>query len=146
MSKNLNPASPHIQNFSSNAVELYRAKLSAHRSFLMNSPRFPTRPVRPMRWTYSSMSLGRSKLMTCFTLQISRPRAATCDVATVISITAVQHNRQAFTKHSGYTHSCCNHNGATSRAELVKRLLSIPLRAVTVDAGASIALPIQKVL
>lgn len=41
-------------------------------------PRLPTRPVRPMRWTYSSMSLGRSKLMTCFTLEMSRPRAATC--------------------------------------------------------------------
>lgn len=40
-------------------------------------PRFPTRPVRPIRWTYSSMSLGRSKLITCFTLEMSRPRAAT---------------------------------------------------------------------
>ena len=40
-------------------------------------PRFPTRPVRPMRWTYSSMSLGRSKLMTWRTLGMSSPRAAT---------------------------------------------------------------------
>lgn len=42
-----------------------------------NSPRFPIRPVRPMRWTYSSTSLGRSKFMTCFTCGISKPRAAT---------------------------------------------------------------------
>ena len=41
-------------------------------------PRLPTRPVRPMRWTYSSMSLGKSKLTTCFTFGISKPRAATC--------------------------------------------------------------------
>ena len=41
------------------------------------NPRFPTRPVRPMRCTYSSMSLGRSKFTTCFTLGMSRPRAAT---------------------------------------------------------------------
>lgn len=40
-------------------------------------PRLPTRPVRPMRWTYSSMSPGRSKLITCFTCGISSPRAAT---------------------------------------------------------------------
>lgn len=40
-------------------------------------PRFPTRPVRPMRCTYSSMSLGKSKFMTCLTLEISSPRAAT---------------------------------------------------------------------
>lgn len=41
-------------------------------------PRLPTRPVRPIRWTYSSMSLGKSKLITCFTLLMSRPLAATC--------------------------------------------------------------------
>ena len=40
-------------------------------------PRLPIRPVRPIRCTYSSTSDGRSKLMTCFTLGISRPRAAT---------------------------------------------------------------------
>ena len=40
-------------------------------------PRFPTRPVRPIRCTYSSMSLGRSKLTTCFTLGMSSPLAAT---------------------------------------------------------------------
>ena len=40
-------------------------------------PRFPTRPVRPILCTYSSMSLGRSKLITCFTLGISNPLAAT---------------------------------------------------------------------
>lgn len=34
-------------------------------------------PVRPIRWTYSSMSLGRSKFTTCLTLLMSRPRAAT---------------------------------------------------------------------
>jgi len=44
---------------------------------MSDSPRLPTRPVRPIRWTYSSMVPGRSKLMTCFTLQISSPRAAT---------------------------------------------------------------------
>lgn len=41
------------------------------------NPRFPTRPVRPMRWTYSSMSLGRSKFTTCFTFGMSSPLAAT---------------------------------------------------------------------
>jgi len=40
-------------------------------------PRLPTRPVRPIRWTYSSIVPGRSKLITCFTLQMSSPRAAT---------------------------------------------------------------------
>lgn len=40
-------------------------------------PRLPMRPVRPMRCTYSSTSDGRSKLMTCLTLGMSRPRAAT---------------------------------------------------------------------
>lgn len=42
---------------------------------------FPQRPVLPMRWTYSSMLLGRSKFTTCCTSGMSRPRAAT-DVAT----------------------------------------------------------------
>lgn len=40
-------------------------------------PRFPTRPVRPMRCTYSSISLGKSKLITCFTFEMSSPLAAT---------------------------------------------------------------------
>lgn len=37
----------------------------------------PTLPVRPIRCTYSSMLLGKSKLMTCFTFLMSNPRAAT---------------------------------------------------------------------
>ena len=41
------------------------------------NPVWPTRPVRPIRWTYSSISLGISKLITCFTFGISKPRAAT---------------------------------------------------------------------
>lgn len=53
---------------------------------------------------------------------------------------------KAFTEHSGNTHSRGNHYRATARAELVKCLLSIPLRAVTMDAGTSIALAIQEVL
>ena len=35
------------------------------------------RPVRPILWTYSSISFGRSKFMTCWTFLISSPRAAT---------------------------------------------------------------------
>lgn len=113
----------------------------------MNPPRFPTRPVRPMRWTYSSMSLGKSKLMTCFTLQISRPRAATCNIRSAISINVTQHTRhRLLQEHSEYTHGCGDHNRATARAELMKRLLPIPLRAVTMDAGTRIALAIQEVL
>lgn len=44
-------------------------------------PVFPQRPVRPIRWTYSSMEEGRSKFTTCCTCSISSPRAAT-EVAT----------------------------------------------------------------
>lgn len=44
-------------------------------------PTFPQRPVLPIRWTYSSMSFGRSKFTTCWTSGMSRPRAAT-EVAT----------------------------------------------------------------
>ena len=44
------------------------------------SPKLPTLPVLPILWTYSSMSLGRSKLTTCLTLEMSRPRAATCEM------------------------------------------------------------------
>lgn len=36
-------------------------KLSSHKSIKDTAfPGFPTRPVRPMRWTYSSISLGMS--------------------------------------------------------------------------------------
>lgn len=44
-------------------------------------PVLPQRPVLPIRWTYSSMLLGRSKFTTCWTSGMSRPRAAT-EVAT----------------------------------------------------------------
>lgn len=47
------------------------------RILIVNLPKFPTRPVRPIRCTYSSTSLGKSKLITCFTLGISKPLAAT---------------------------------------------------------------------
>lgn len=40
-------------------------------------PRFPTLPVLPILWTYSSMSLGKSKFTTWRTLGISNPLAAT---------------------------------------------------------------------
>ena len=39
----------------------------------------------PHLCTYSSMSPGMSKLMTCFTLEMSRPRAATA-VATMMGV------------------------------------------------------------
>ncbi len=44
-----------------------------------------------MRCTYSSMSLGRSKLITCFTLEMSRPRAATCGTKQVETCTKTHH-------------------------------------------------------
>jgi len=53
-------------------------------------PRLPTRPVRPIRWTYSSMVPGKSKLMTCFTLQMSSPRAATWSQPTNQNILQLQ--------------------------------------------------------
>lgn len=59
-------------------LRCYLWKRTRGKIVLILLPRFPTRPVRPIRWTYSSMSLGRSKLITCFTLEMSRPRAATC--------------------------------------------------------------------
>mmetsp|Transcript_63875 Transcript_63875/g.169711 ORF Transcript_63875/g.169711 Transcript_63875/m.169711 type:complete len:243 (+) Transcript_63875:819-1547(+) len=43
-------------------------------------PVFPARPVRPMRCTYASNSsgeVGKSKLITCATFGMSKPRAAT---------------------------------------------------------------------
>ena len=39
-------------------------------------PWFPIRPVLPILWTYSSISMGRSKLITILTSAISNPRAA----------------------------------------------------------------------
>mmetsp|Transcript_77202 Transcript_77202/g.208422 ORF Transcript_77202/g.208422 Transcript_77202/m.208422 type:complete len:224 (-) Transcript_77202:911-1582(-) len=48
------------------------------------TPVFPQRPVRPMRCTYVSISLGMSKLITCCTSGKSRPLAAT-SVATSTS-------------------------------------------------------------
>ena len=52
---------------------------------LVARPRLPILPVLPILCTYSSMSLGMSKLMTCFTLGMSRPRAATA-VATMMGV------------------------------------------------------------
>ena len=51
-------------------------------------PVLPARPVRPIRCTYSSISDGRSKLITWRTFGISNPRAATA-VATKIGFWAV---------------------------------------------------------
>ena len=44
------------------------------------------------------------------------------------------------------TYSCGHQNGALPRAELVKSLLTVSLRAVTVDTGAGITLAVQEVL
>ena len=46
-------------------------------------PVLPARPVRPIRWTYSSTSDGKSKLITWRTFEMSNPLAATA-VATRI--------------------------------------------------------------
>ena len=58
------------------------------------SPKLPTLPVRPIRCTYSSMSLGKSKLITCLTFGISNPRAATA-VATRIGVRPVRNEFNA---------------------------------------------------
>ncbi len=44
---------------------------------VMAAPSRPARPVRPTRCTYTSAEEGKSKLITCDTLGISNPRAAT---------------------------------------------------------------------
>ena len=49
------------------------------------SPRLPIRQVRPILQIYSSTSLGMSKLITCITLGMSRPREATA-VAMMVGI------------------------------------------------------------
>lgn len=60
-------------------------------------PVFPQRPVLPMRWTYSSMLLGRSKFTTCCTCSMSRPLAAT-DVATSTGHWPVRKSLSAFSR------------------------------------------------
>lgn len=110
-----------------------------------NSPRFPTRPVRPMRWTYSSMSLGKSKLMTCFTLEMSSPRAATWSTQKHHQLNKHKESHRR-PENSDCTHSSGNHDGASSRTKLVKCLLTITLRAVAMDTGAGIALAVEEVL
>ena len=60
-------------------IELSSPEHKFSRPHYTNVPILPTRPVRPIRCTYSSQSLGKSKLMTCFTFGISKPRAATCN-------------------------------------------------------------------
>uniref|UniRef100_W8C5Y1 Protein cappuccino n=1 Tax=Ceratitis capitata TaxID=7213 RepID=W8C5Y1_CERCA len=58
------------------------------------TPRLPIRPVRPIRCTYSSTSEGRSKLITCFTCGMSKPRAATA-VATKMGQSPERKQRNA---------------------------------------------------
>merc|ERR1719317_105568 len=80
------------------------------------NPRFPMRPVRPILWTYSSTSPGRSKLMTCFTFGMSKPLAATA-VATMM--------------------------GVWPHLNLL-RASSLSLGPVTMDAGHGESLPVQE--
>lgn len=67
-------------------------------------------------------------------------------VGNAVRVGAPQKNHTPSNWTSKATHSCGNHNGATPRAELVKRLLAIPLRTVAMDTGAGIALAIQEIL
>lgn len=129
-------------------------------------PRFPTRPVRPIRWTYSSMSLGRSKLITCFTLEMSRPLAATwvhkwnkkyaeqelngctqqwCRLIFISNTINILMKSDIFPVHFN-SHRCGHQNGAFSWSELAQGLLTVSLGTVTMDTGASIPLSIQEVL
>lgn len=41
---------------------------------------------------------------------------------------------------------CGHQDGALPRSELAQGLLTVPLRAVAMDAGAGVALAVQKVL
>lgn len=43
------------------------------------------------------------------------------------------------------TYGCGHQDGALSRSELVKRLLSVPLGTISVDAGAAVALAVEEV-
>ena len=62
-----------------------RSRRIASEQFLLMkvvaTPVLPHRPVRPIRCTYVSISLGMSKLITCCTSGKSRPFAATSGVA-----------------------------------------------------------------
>lgn len=87
---------------SDNTLTKLRASLSSFPGWKKEVavPLLPIRPVRPMRCTYSSMSWGRSKLITCFTSGMSRPRAAT-DVATSTGARPLLKSRSAASR------SCC---------------------------------------
>lgn len=64
--------------------------------FNFNSGLLPSKSILPMRWMYSSIPpwsmLGKSKLTTCMTRRISRPRAETA-VATMMGDLAVRKAR-----------------------------------------------------
>merc|ERR1719281_1953569 len=52
----------------------YRFKRSSYVTRLMPSPKWPNRPLRPMRCKYVSEFFGKSKLITTFTDSMSIPR------------------------------------------------------------------------
>mmetsp|Transcript_18676 Transcript_18676/g.37991 ORF Transcript_18676/g.37991 Transcript_18676/m.37991 type:complete len:225 (-) Transcript_18676:16-690(-) len=73
--------------FASRRRYLRSSSICSEQFLLINvvaTPVLPHRPVRPMRCTYVSISLGMSKLITCCTSGKSRPLAAT-SVATSTS-------------------------------------------------------------
>ena len=91
------------------------------------------------------MSLGMSKLTTCFTLGMSRP--------TVSNLKEVDWNLRQTDTHTQApslsltpTHSSGHQNRGPSRPEAVEGGLTVTLGTVSVNAGAVIALGIEEVI